>query len=247
MSDKSISRLCPFCRKFTALHYAPLLVGGEHYGQLRPLSDAVGDPSAYAVYQSDARTLWWLARCHSCRNALLVQGIGRTIYPTTIPVPVHAKIPQPMRSDLAEAKKCQTVSAYNAAVVMARRALQNAAVEQGAPRKRENGRDVSLWAQLNWLKTKARITHQQWVYADAVRWIGNHGAHDEEPELRDDDILTITDVTAEDAETAIHLVEELCRTIYVLPEMAQQQIDKRRKELGSFQTQAGDPKAPVEE
>jgi hypothetical protein len=151
-----------------------------------------------------------------------------SIYPTPLPAPVHASIPQPMHDDLREAKLSHAIGAQNAAVVMARRALQNAAVQQGAPRVRPNGHPLPLALQLKWLVNEARITHQQWRYAEAVRYIGNHGAHTEEPDVRDDDILTITDVTAEDAEQAIQLVEELCRTIYVLPLMAQQQIQKRQ-------------------
>lgn len=120
------------------------------------------------------------------------------------------------------------VGAYNAAVVMARRALQCAAVERGAPRKRPNGAAATLYFQLQWLMENGHISKQYWEWGEAIRWVGNHGAHESEPEVRDDGQPTVTAVTVEDAAETIKLVEEICRTLYVLPAMAKGQLDKRR-------------------
>jgi hypothetical protein len=76
---------------------------------------------------------------------------------------------------------------------MARRALQCAAVDQGAPKRQE------LWKQVKWLDDNRKITAQQRVWADAARWVGNHGAHDTEPNVLAGQ-PTITNVTKDDAE-----------------------------------------------
>lgn len=225
----SVSARCPFCRKSTALSPAPLNVHGIHgLGAIQPLHILAGNPHAVAVHEPCDGVRWWIGQCHACLKLLLVEGPGRKIFPTVLPAPVAAEILDPMRADLVEAKQCQVVGAHNAAVVMARRALQCAAIHQGAPRKRGDGRDAPLCDQLKWLRDNGHITKRLLEAGEAVRWVGNHGAHDTEPEIRDDGTPTITDVTKDDAEAAIQLAEEICRALYVLPDMAKEQLAKRK-------------------
>ena len=67
---------------------------------------------------------WWLGKCNFCQYALLVLEDGQLVHPAPQPAPVSEAIPEVIRNDLREAKPCLAVGAWNAAVVMARRALQ---------------------------------------------------------------------------------------------------------------------------
>jgi hypothetical protein len=165
-----------------------------------------------------------MGKCNACHKPLLVKDIGGVVYPPPQPGPVSEAIPEPMRSDLREAKQCLAVAAWNAAVVMARRALQCAAVEQGAP----VGRDWPLWKQIKWLDDNRKVTTQQREWADAARWVGNHGAHDTEPDVANGKPV-ITDVSADDAHATVELVEHLFDALYVAAHLAREQLAKRGK------------------
>jgi hypothetical protein len=106
-----------------------------------------------------------------------VENIG-FLMPWPQPSPTSNLIPEPMRRDLSEAKRCVAAGAWNAAVVMARRALQCAAVEEGAPKGEQ------LWAQLQDLLKRGVIVKNMYDWAEAARWVGNHGAHDTEPDTK---------------------------------------------------------------
>lgn len=173
---------------------------------------------------------WWIAICNGCHGVMLVRNSGDTVLPPPQPEPVAQSIPEPMRSDLQEAKRCITVNAWNAAVVMARRALQCAAVQQEAP----TGKAWPLWKQIAWLDENRKITPTQRQLADAARWVGNHGAHDTEPDVAAGQPV-ITNVTDGDARDTIQLVEHLFETLYVAPKMAEAQLAKRGKLSGGPQ------------
>jgi HEPN domain-containing protein len=178
----------------------------------------LGDVTPF--YEHDAP--WWMGKCNACERPVLVFFEGGIVYPTPQPGPVSEHIPDPMRSDLREAKLCLSVGAWNAAAVLARRALQSAAVEQGAPKGKK------LWEQIKWLDENRKITSQQRDWADAARWVGNHGAHDTEPDVAGGHPV-ITEVSEEDARDTIALVEHLFETLYVATHAAKQQLAKRGK------------------
>lgn len=176
------------------------------------------------LFYNQAGHRWWIGQCNACGSPLLVCDDGVRILPAPQPGPVSNDIPEPMRSDLREAKQCLAAGAFNAAVVMARRALQCAAVEQGA----QTGKEWPLWKQIKWLDENRKITPSQHQLADAARWVGNHGAHDTEPDVGAGQPV-ITNVTDEDARDTIQLVEHLFETLYVAPKLAQDQLAKRGK------------------
>jgi len=126
-----VSTYCPFCHRHTAVSPAPLAIpqGGGYRIHYEPIRQLLADDPVY-VHQGG---LWWMGKCNACGMPLIVRDQGTMIFPTPQPVPVSDDIPEPMRSDLREAKACLAVGAWNASVVMARRALQCAAVEHGAP------------------------------------------------------------------------------------------------------------------
>lgn len=216
----SASILCPYCGQHTKL------LSSEASAAMFPVQMAaavkglkVGTGANYVVSHDGDQ--WWIGVCHACDGVVLVKNSGETVYPTPQPRPVSDQIPEPMRSHLREAKHCLEAGARNAAVVMARRALQCAAVEQGAP-----GTDP-LWKQIKWLDDNRKITPQQRRWADAARWVGNEGAHDAAHSVAGQPV--VTGVSKEDATETIRLVEHLFETLYVASKVAQQQLAKRGK------------------
>lgn len=222
MVPDSVSLFCPHCGKHTAVTAAPLSIIAPKEHMPNGIADTPItkwlNQSPYYRYGSGC---WWLGKCNACKRPVLVNGMGSTVYPSPQPGPVHEAIPEPMRGDLSEAKRCQAASAWCAAVVMARRALQCSAVERGAP-------SGKLWEQIRWLESNRKITPEQKQWADAARWVGNHGAHDTEPNVAGG-AAVITDVTEEDAKATIQLVEHLFETLYVATKIAQEQLAKRGK------------------
>lgn len=225
MVPNEVSLYCPHCGRFTAVTPAPMSlvnprVASRYDDPYVNLSSQVGVP--FYAYAGGG---WWLGKCNACEKPVLVLNGGEIVLPPPQAGPVSQDIPEPMRSDLHEAKKCMTVAAWNAAAVMARRALQCSAVEQGAPKGKRLG------DQIKWLGDNHKITAQQREWADAARWVGNHGAHDTEPDVGSGNPV-ITDVSQEDAEATIDLVEHLFETLYVATRSAREQLAKRGKPTG---------------
>lgn len=211
-----VSLHCPHCGEHTAASAARLeYVPHEGYPGTVPVQHS-------PLFYSSNDGLWWLAKCNACEEPILVLNRGDAVLPVPQPGPVSEDIPEPMWSDLREAKQCLAAGAYNAAAVMARRALQCAAVEQGASKGK------LLWQQIQELDEKRIITAKQRKWAEAARWIGNHGAHDTEPKTADGDPV-ITEVTKEDANDTIDLVEHLFAALYVADRAAEKQLAKRGK------------------
>lgn len=208
----SVSLRCPFCKQHTAVSPAPL----SPFGQ--PHHDASVAFGVMLVFYGNGGP-WWIGQCHACRMPMMVLSKGTRVLPPPQPDPVSDDIPEPMRRDLNEAKSCMTVGAWNAAVVIARRALQSTAAAFGAPR------EAKLWKQVQWLEEQRFITKGQRSWADAVRWVGNHGAHDNEPGADE----AVTDVTEDDAKDAIGLIEKLLEALYVAEAAATEQLAKRGK------------------
>lgn len=223
MVPKELSLHCPHCGRHTAVSPAPLaiIVGMEH------MPNGIGDQSIRKWLPMDpfyrwGGASWWMGKCNACEKPLLVKDRGAVVYPTPQPGPVSADVPEPMNADLREAKQCLAAGAWNATVVMARRALQCAAVERGAPE------DKRLWQQIAWLDEKRVITDKQRKWAEAVRWIGNHGAHETDAGTSQGGPF-ITAVTEADAREIVDLVEHLFETVYVANRKAEAQLAKRGK------------------
>lgn len=109
-------------------------------------------------------------------------------------------VPQEVLHDYIEALKAYNVGAYRAAVVMARRALQQAAEVKGAPKRDKLGN------QIQWLFDQKLIDKATKNLADGIRWFGNYGAHPQ------DDLLS--QVTKEDAELAIKVLRQILIKLY---------------------------------
>jgi hypothetical protein len=198
---RGISIFCPHCHRHTSVQPAPVEVERE-YGQ----KYYVG-----AVWEQSYNSKWWIGVCNYCNAPVLVQNDAATVYPHPLPQPTDGNVPEDIRADLDEAKMCFSVSAWRGAAVMARRAMQSAAIEKGSTKKQ-------LVEQIAELAAGGKITVDLKEWADVVRWIGNDAAHPGgEP------------VSREDAEQVLKLAEQFLHVLYVAPAMAKQLRTKKGK------------------
>lgn len=188
---QSLSIYCPHCHKHTALTPAPVnYTHGYEEGVTR------------AFWIKSSSETWWIGICNSCHQPVLVLNSGYVVYPTPLPKPTEKDIPELIRSDLDEAKACFSAGAYRAAAVMARRAMQVAALDKGATKDK-------LVAQVTELQQSGKITTDLKDWADAVRWVGNDAAHPNGVQ-----------VTKDDAEDVLQLAEQFLHVLYVAPALA---------------------------
>ncbi len=101
-------------------------------------------------------------------------------------------LPQKVSLDMLEASKCIDIESSKAAVVMLRRALQNALLLKGADKT------TPLYEQIDVLNDKGIISNDVASLAHGVRYLGNYGAHP------DEDLLN--DISFEDAKLAYQVV-----------------------------------------
>ena len=106
-------------------------------------------------------------------------------------------IPRPLRRDWEEARTCFDAKAYTATAVMVRRTLEGTCKENGIGGK-------SLYKGLADLKDRGLIDGPLADWADALRVLGNQGAH-----------YTVETVTREDAADALDFAEALLDHVYV--------------------------------
>lgn len=162
-----------------------------------------------AEWWKSSLSKWWIGTCNNCDHPVLIRNHGDEIYPHPRPEPTDRNVPDGIREDLDEAKQCFSVSAWRAAAVMARRAMQAAAIERGA-----QGRQ--LVDQIADLAAKNKITADLKEWADVVRWVGNDAAHPGGDE-----------VTKDDAEDVLKLAEQFLHVVYVAPALAGELRKKR--------------------
>lgn len=183
------SIFCPHCHKHTDLRIATYVE--ERSGNI------------YPALWNDSGQDWWIGVCNSCQRPVLVFKNGAIIFPSPLPKPSHESIPEDLRKDLDEAKRCFASSCFRGCAVLARRVIQVACVEKGAIKDR-------LVDQINELRTNGVITKDIEEWAHVVRWIGNDAAHPDHQE-----------VTSDDARDCLDLAEQFLHVIFVTPAIAQ--------------------------
>lgn len=187
-----VSIYCPHCHQHTALSPAPVKVE-RGYDEFH----------VAAVWHKSYTDTWWMGVCNYCNDPVLVLGEGYTVYPIPIPQPTDKRVPEPIRRDLDEAKACMQVNAYCAAAVMARRVIQQLAIDKGCT-------TGNLVNQIEQLAANGVITADVKEWATVVRWVGNDAAHP-----------NTNSVEKEDAQDIIDLAQQLLQIVYVAPAIAQ--------------------------
>ncbi|UEG52598.1 DUF4145 domain-containing protein [Mucilaginibacter daejeonensis] len=196
---KNISIYCPFCHRHTAVSPAPTRYTGK-YGIVEETP---------AMWLGDGE--WWIGLCNYCQKPMLVHADGDTIYPTPMPTPTDLRIPEGIRLDLEEAKRCFSVSAFRGCAVLARRAIQSTCIDKGTAQR-------DLVKQIDDLQIRGIITNDLKEWAHVIRWIGNDAAHPNK------DV-----VSEEDAGDILELCDQFLNTIYVAPAIAKERREIRGK------------------
>lgn len=202
---RSASIYCPYCHEHTLVVAAPMTFISDDRREYTLQQSA--------SWQADNDASWWIGVCQNveCKQPVLVLNEGDEVYPQPMPSPTDGRIPEPMRTDLTEAKTCFSAKAFRGCAVLARRAIQSACIHN----KADNGK--TLEKQIDELATKGTITDSLKKWAHAVRWIGNDAAH---PKAKHP-------VKKEDAEDILKLAEEFLEAIYVTPKIAEEQAKLR--------------------
>lgn len=135
------------------------------------------------------------------------------IYPKSVPE-CDERIPEKIRNDFLEAKRCLGAKAYKGTVVMCRRALQNSAIKKGAKKK-------YLFDQLNELGSKKTISKELQRLGHSIRSIGKYGAHPKEDEL--------DKVTEGDAKEILDFLGYFLEYVFVMPKRVEELESKSKK------------------
>jgi len=147
-------------------------------------------------------------RCPHCQKVSLFLtsnggfwgGNFSYVYPPTDAMFVPEYIPEALRQDYFEAIQIVDLSPKSAAT-LARRCLQGMIHDfWGIKEKNLNAEITAL---------KSRIPRQQWEALDAIRRVGNIGAHMEK------DVQLIIDVDSDEAKKLLRVIELLFKTWYI--------------------------------
>jgi Domain of unknown function (DUF4145) len=201
----STSINCPHCHRYTDLRQA------QHTVSARYTPDLTQDIKVPASWNENNSNDCWIGVCNACQNPVLVLAGGALIYPNPRPTPTDNNIPEDIRIDLDEAKRCFVSSCYRGCAVLARRVIQVTGLSKGAQKK-------NLVEQIDELFTTGVITNDIKEWATVVRWIGNDAAHSDKQA-----------VTREDAKDCLDLAEQFLHVIFVTPAIANARKAERGK------------------
>lgn len=163
-----------------------------------------------------------LLGCLACRQPQLWkdpvgpddEGDGQRLWPQV--TALAPDIPASIARELVEAHACFDAKLYTAAAVMVRRTLEGMCIEQGT--KKSN-----LFQALQELRDDGIIEGRLFDWAQALRVLGNQGAHFSEES-----------VSREDAADALSLAEAVLNYIYVFT-VKYQEFQRRRQPPGAEQ------------
>jgi hypothetical protein len=176
---------CPYCRAIANFQMR------HHWIEKKP----DGESGDYAVWVCD--------NCHEPVVGTPDQfGAPTSYYPQHVAAPPLPDVPEEVAADAREAHRCLSVQAFRAAVVMARRAMQSAAYDKGAP-------EDNLVAQIDWLEEQRVITPLMKEVAHTIRLAGNAGAHPDRDGLRD--------VGEAEARAVIDFLDDFLKYVYEIP------------------------------
>jgi hypothetical protein len=177
----------------------------------RTLRDDVENPWA---------EFWYAAvECEVCHEIMVVQqprNLGglirkapRMLWPRTNEE-MSTTIPEALRREVGEAQACFRSAAYTATVVMVRRTLEGICVEHGL-------KSYPLFKALSQMKEQGLIEGRLLEWAEALRALGNDGAH-----------FTGNTVSREDAQDALAFAAAILNYMYVFSDQFAE-FKKRRQ------------------
>lgn len=144
-----------------------------------------------------------VGRCMTCGTAYLwvietdgfEEGQRRQEYPTPIRRLSEA-VPIPLRETYAESRRCMSVAAYTAVVVLVRRLVEGICQDNGG-----NGR--TLAAKLKSLNESGKLDERLYKWSTLLKDLGNEGAHE-----------IFAAPSRQDAEEALLFIEALLDYLY---------------------------------
>ncbi|MFE9108339.1 DUF4145 domain-containing protein [Streptomyces collinus] len=174
-------------------------------------------------YDPDSPWAWRyaLVRCQECFGPLLLAQDDPFDHPERVwPNPdgreLSSNIPESLRREHSEARACLKAKAYTAVAVMVRRTLEGVCSDQGVTKRQP------LVASLRELHQQGKIEGRLLEWAEALRALGNQGAH-----------FTGVQVSREDATDALALAEALLDYMYVFTDQYEQFKARRSKPVAS--------------
>jgi hypothetical protein len=176
--------------------------------EIRPNEDEDFDPLRYL-----------LVSCDRCRSGQLLEqylafeqedDLLERVWPQDSTGSLSSDIPAAVSREMREAHACFKAKLYTATAVMVRRTLEGMCADQGTTPKKP------LFQGLAELRDSGKIEGRLFEWAQALRVIGNQGAH-----------FSTEAVSREDAEDALSLAEALMDYIYVFT-AKYEEFQKRR-------------------
>jgi hypothetical protein len=185
--------VCPRCEEPAIGHVRGIAIWD---GWDKDIQNVLNPEAEYALIQ-----------CDTCRrvSVQIREDYDGTGFDEDTPVIIFPSprqlswdVPEPLRREFEEAQACFAAKAYEATVVMVRRVLEGTC-------KENNVQERTLGKGLDKLKADGLIDVTIAEWADALRILGNEGAH-----------YTGNQVSRDDAEDALAFAEALLDHIYVL-------------------------------
>jgi len=152
---------------------------------------------------------WAMCLCPECDKCILVkmecdrtdiiQRYSPEILPSPFPKKSSEEIPEDIRQDFDEAKRCFSVDCYNASSIMTRKSIEKTLLEQGASKNK------NLKEKIDELVSNQKLTKDIGDFAHTIRFVGNDGAHDDEK------------ISQLDAKETLELAEQIFQSLYINP------------------------------
>ncbi|WP_084459274.1 DUF4145 domain-containing protein [Mycolicibacterium houstonense] len=117
----------------------------------------------------------WL-RCTNCLRGIVRNGNG--VSPATLPLDTPRALTGEALTAWQEVRRCLSVGATTAAVMMCRKLLFHVAVEHGLPDKDSRGRAPTFVEALNHLEVSGVITTRMRPWVERIKDVGNEANHD---------------------------------------------------------------------
>lgn len=188
-----------------------------------------GVPLTEAFYEHSGISDQWahlIAQCPTkyCGLAFIVYDrlnyrVARVYpYPSTEAKDFHEGIPEPIREDMAEARRCMYADAYKGVVVMCRRVVQQVVKNKISDPKVWG---MKLYQQIEELFKAGLITKSLKDASTEIRYFGNFGAHPQDDGL--------DSISYDDANTINAFTRDLVVDLYVRPFEIVKMTKKRTK------------------